>query len=276
MKRTKPSICLAPLIGIIGLLTLVHTGEAAKNDKYLPDRAVVMAVTGTVTSATGIDAEWKPLNYGHTLRPGATVRTAAGSEVILLLSKNQSIIRINENSTFVINQLSYRQTSKGVVTQTDLEVRQGSILGNVKTLVASSSYRVKIPNGFLNIRGSEAFYLEDSGTIRVISGLVTASVTVTLPNGTKAEKTVSVGAGQSLVFPASRALNLAINDNLAPTPTPAAVQIQLATTMAQFVTAGQVMVIEEATYKAASLPINANQGTQPKVVSSPRVRPISQ
>lgn len=270
-NNPKRSLFASFLVGA-SLLAFTHTiNAAAKSDRPLPDRAVVKSITGTAMYATGVGAEWTPLKVGMALPPGATIKTARASQVVLHLGKNESAIRINENSTFVIRQLTYQQTDKGLVTNTDLEVKQGSILGNVKKLSVASNYQVKTPNSVAGIRGTE-FYVEASGTVHVLSGVVEVRVSVTLPNGTVVEKAVTVGAGQSLTFPASGVLNQALIENLAPTPTPASVQADLATAVTQTTAAAQVIVTE--TFVAASPGQSRNPETGFKV-DNPQIEVIS-
>jgi hypothetical protein len=73
---------------------------------------------------------------------------------------------------------------------TELDLRQGTIFGSVKKLSAASQYLVKTPNGIAGIRGT-TFVLSASGVITVTDGSCVISVVI---NGQTV--TENVGAGQ--------------------------------------------------------------------------------
>jgi hypothetical protein len=55
-----------------------------------------------------------------------------------------------------------------------LDLRQGTIFGNVKKLSASSQYLIKMPNGIAGVRGT-TFILSANGEVTIISGSVVLS-----------------------------------------------------------------------------------------------------
>jgi hypothetical protein len=63
---------------------------------------------------------------------------------------------------------------------TELDLRQGTIFGSVKKLSAESNYLIKTPNGIAGVRGT-TFMMSANGVITVISGSMVASHTG--PNG---------------------------------------------------------------------------------------------
>src|SRR5262249_20234599 len=79
--------------------------------------------------------------------------------------------RIFENTVLGIDKLTIDQTGADTVTETQLDLKAGSIFGTVKKLSAASKYEIKIPNGVAGIRGT-IFSLSADGTLRTFSGSV--------------------------------------------------------------------------------------------------------
>jgi hypothetical protein len=63
-------------------------------------------------------------------------------------------VRIYENSSFGIDKMVVTETGDGVITDTELDLKKGHIIGSVKKMIAGSRYEVKYPNGVAGIRGS--------------------------------------------------------------------------------------------------------------------------
>ena len=83
----------------------------------------------------------------------------------------QDGIRIFENTVLVVDKLTRTQTGADVVTDTEMDLKAGSILGTVKKLTPTSKYEVKIPNGVAGIRGT-IYWLSASGILRMLDGSV--------------------------------------------------------------------------------------------------------
>ena len=80
-------------------------------------------------------------------------------------------MRIWENSLFGIDKLTSMETGAGPVTETQLDLKAGSIFAHVKKLSAASRYEVKIPNGVAGIRGTDVTITAE-GLVKVGSGAV--------------------------------------------------------------------------------------------------------
>lgn len=153
-------------------------------------RAVVRAVRGSAEySAQG---KTGPLRVGQTLRSGATVTTAAQSEVDLFLGVNGPVVRVRENTSLGLEQLQF----DGEVVETMLDLKSGQIVGNVKKLAANSRYEIKTANSVAGIRGT-AFALNSNGGLVVAAGSFTLATVV---NGQV--QIIEVNAGQKYVPPA--------------------------------------------------------------------------
>lgn len=140
------------------------------------------------------------LKVGDVVKPGSVIQTAANSSVDLVLgdgsgpmvrpvrinrlylnsplnaisylpSAEQNSVRILENTLLGIDKLTETQTGADVVTETQLDLKAGRILGVVKKMSAASKYEVKIPSGVAGIRGT-VYDISAEGVVRVSSGSV--------------------------------------------------------------------------------------------------------
>src|SRR5438874_12802257 len=194
MKKSSPLVS-AVLAGTM-VLALI-TNVSAQDTKQL--RAKVVRMSGHARFTTGNNV-WQPLKVGDTLRAGSVIQTEnqKGSFVDLVLGdgsgvvasassssspamatpvKNsyqpraeQNVVRIWENSALGIDKLTSVDTGADTVTDTQLDLKAGHMMGSVKKLSAASKYEVKIPNGVAGIRGS-LYELCATGTLKVGVGL---------------------------------------------------------------------------------------------------------
>jgi len=165
--------------------------------------ATVLRIKGTARYSLGNNI-WQPLAAGQVLHPGTVVQTSrdAGSYVDLALgegtpslvsvnpiattapskggtlgykpSTQQNTVRVTENTVLGIDKLSLMETGADVVSDTQLDLKSGRIIGNVKKMSAASRYEIKLPNGVAGIRGT-VYDITADGTIRVASGSVVIS-----------------------------------------------------------------------------------------------------
>jgi hypothetical protein len=162
--------------------------------------AKVVSIKGSARYMSGSGGAWQPLRNGAVLKPGSIVQTASGSYVDIILNNakaagasfstmsaasaapptsgvayqpkaEQDAVRIFENSVLGIDKLTVDQTGVDTVTETQFDLKAGSIFGSVKKLSAASKYEVKIPNGVAGIRGT-TYYINAAGVLRVMSGSV--------------------------------------------------------------------------------------------------------
>jgi hypothetical protein len=116
-----------------------------------PITAKVRAIRGAAKYSD--NGHWKVLKVNDVLKPGATVQTAAESTVDLFV--NNSVIRITPDTTMALSKLLQNDTGVDKLTETELYLKQGRILGNVKKLAGGSKYHVRTPNGITGIRGTD-------------------------------------------------------------------------------------------------------------------------
>ena len=165
--------------------------------------ATVLRIKGTARYSLGNNI-WQPLAAGQVLHPGTVVQSSrdAGSYIDLALgegtpsltsvsplattapskggtlgykpSTQQNTVRVMENTVLGIDKLSMMETGADVVSDTQLDLKSGRIIGNVKKMSAASRYEIKLPNGVAGIRGT-VYDITADGTIRVASGSVVIS-----------------------------------------------------------------------------------------------------
>ena len=212
------------LMGCGLALALISTAAA---QGAMDGAAKVVRVKGPARYTTGNNV-WQPLHAGDVLRAGTVVQTSneEGSYVDLVLgdgnaavpqavtyrpgipdsmsshmsfrpSSEQNVVRIWANTALGIDKLTAMQTGAENVTETQLDLKQGRITGNVKKMSAASKYEVKLPNGVAGVRGT-LFDIQAVGIVKVYVGsMVVAWVDPKTQNVT----TQTVMGGQSYDAP---------------------------------------------------------------------------
>jgi hypothetical protein len=200
MKQTK--MLVNWLVACAVAVAMVTSAQAAER------AGKVVRVKGSARYSTGNNV-WQPLHVGTVLKAGAIVQTAkdsfvdivlGGSDAVLRppiagIGKNgpgapQDIVRVWEDSVLAIDKRTAVETGADKVTETQLDLRSGKILGSVKKMAAASRFEVKIPNGVAGIRGT-LFSLSADGVVAVAIGQVVISWTKA--DGTTGTQAVSEG-----------------------------------------------------------------------------------
>ncbi len=132
--------------------------------------AKVLAVQGSAEISTD-GTQWKALKRGEALHEGAWIRTSSSSAADLDLGRNGSQLRIMPNSTVSLAALTYEDTGLETVVNTQIELREGRVLGNVHKLAAASKYEVKSAKAVATIRGTRYDFQAD-GRLVVAEGSV--------------------------------------------------------------------------------------------------------
>ena len=163
---------------IVGVAVL---GLAASLPAQIPGKAEVRAIKGSATySAAG--AAPARLKVGTVLYSGSTIKTDSGSTVDLFMGKSAGFIRVTANTTLALDKLAFTETGADTVVEVQLNLPEGTMLGNVNKLSAASKYEVKIPNGVAGIRGTR-FRISSSGYVVLLDGSL-IMVYVPTPGGT--------------------------------------------------------------------------------------------
>jgi hypothetical protein len=194
---------VAALVG--GFVLTLAAGAHAQSDSK-PGYATIVRIQGEARySPDGDMSHAHPLTVGQTLGPGSVIQTAADSMVDVVLGEKitdhldpapdqvaqaydagvrdmvsysavaeQNVIRMEADTVLAIDKLFISNTGADTVNDTELDLRQGTIFGNVKKLSAASQYVIKTPNGIAGVRGT-TFMMGANGDITVISGSMVAS-----------------------------------------------------------------------------------------------------
>jgi hypothetical protein len=200
MKYIRPF-----MIGLVACSVALAMVMSASAQNVQQGLAKVVSIKGSARYLYGPNSTWQPLNEGAILKPGTVVQTATGSYVDIVLNDadaagiplsamaamveappsaatgasgslyqpkaQQDAIRIFENTVLGIDKLTLDQTGADTVTETQLDLKAGSVFGTVKKLSAASKYEVKIPTGVAGIRGT-IFFISADGVVRVLTGSV--------------------------------------------------------------------------------------------------------
>jgi hypothetical protein len=209
-------VFVSALVG--GLVLSLAVGAHAQSTTK-QGYATIVRIEGQAQYSAG-DNVWHPLMIGQALGPGNVIQTATNSKVDMVLGgkiadrlvpvpdkvapavdakvrgwisykavAEQNVIRMESDTVLAIDKLLISNTGVDTVGDTELDLRQGTIFGNVKKLSAASQYLIKTPNGIAGIRGT-TFMMSAKGDITVISGSMVAS-----PTGPTGTSTVVLGPG---------------------------------------------------------------------------------
>ena len=91
--------------------------------------------------------------------------------VDLFLGNSAGVVRLTENTTLGLDKLTLTKTGADTVVEVQLNLPEGTILGNVGKLSAASKYEVKVPNGVAGIRGTR-YRISSTGYTVVLDGTV--------------------------------------------------------------------------------------------------------
>src|SRR5687768_9777742 len=118
-----------------------------------PGKIQVVGMKGTA-SAFAPGSSPASVKVKDIFGPGTTVKTDKGSSVDLFFGKSIGTMRLEESGTLVIDKFTLTETGADTVADIQLNLPEGTILGNVNKLSAASKYEIKVPNGVAGIRGT--------------------------------------------------------------------------------------------------------------------------
>ena len=198
MKQKKSVLNWLMICGVTLLMAVTITAQAAE------ERVVkIVRVKGAARYSTGGNV-WQPIKVGDTLKSGAIIQTAAGSLVDAVFSETsgpvqkpsngeyisynptvqRDIVRVQPDTVLAIDKLTGTDAGADQVTETQLDLRSGRIIGSVNKVSAASTFEIKIPNGVAGIRGT-IFSISALGIISVLNGAVACAFNT--PDGPKVE-----------------------------------------------------------------------------------------
>jgi hypothetical protein len=195
--KTIHSFAQRLLAGAVALAVLgLATHSMAQSSPQLV--AKIIRVKGMARYSRD-NKTWQTVKVGDILQPGSVIQTAEKATVDIQLGERDAaattpisnsgmsgmgyspeeatanVVRIFESSVLGVDKLTSQQTGADTVEETQLDLRAGNIMGNVKKLSAASKYEVKIPNGVAGIRGT-IYFISSSGVVNVMAGSVVIAV----------------------------------------------------------------------------------------------------
>ena len=197
---------------VCGVVLMLAASSQAQSTEPTQGHITIVRIQGSAQYSLG-DNLWHPLAIGQTFGAGAVIQSGANSTVDITLSDKvapkhiplpgqmrplpvglgltlapfsamaqQDVIQLGSDSELAIDKLLSSTMGVEVVKDTELDLRKGHILGNVKKVSAASVFLVKMPNGVAGIRGT-MFAIGDDGVLTVFQGSVVVSVNIVSTTG---------------------------------------------------------------------------------------------
>lgn len=148
-------------VAAVALTTTVHAQTREL-------QAMVRSVTGSATYSLG-GKSGLPVRPGSRIPAGSIIQTGAGGSVDLFLGRGTGVVRVKENTTMGLSKLTATEAGDETLTETELSLPRGEILGSVNKLPSGSHYEIKTPDGLAGVRGTR-FRLSVPGGISVLDG----------------------------------------------------------------------------------------------------------
>ena len=210
---------------VVGGLVLA-LGSSAVAQTVKPCVVTVVRIQGQARYSLG-DNVWHPLVVGKILGAGAIIQSAVNSTVDIVLGGNpvampqaaptpqtigpavdpnvrglvsykpmvqQNVIRLFGSTVLAVDKLSQADTGVDTVSDTELDLRAGSIFFNVKKMSAASQFFIKSPDGVAGIRGSSGMMKVDPASAHLQEvWMYSGEIVIALGNG----QTVTVDGGMN-------------------------------------------------------------------------------
>ena len=207
-------------LAVIALGTPASAQTTSTSTSQTGPEANVKVVQVTGNARYSMDKKnWQALKKGTILKPGTVIQTGKGESTVDLvlgdhgdaipeqvrtapassrgggsgaISEVQpaNVVHLFPDTVLSIDKLTSEKAGEGEVTETQLDLQAGQIMGNVKKLSAASKYEIKIPNGVAGIRGT-TYLISASGVVNVLSGSVVVAVVDS--NGSVVTRVVTAG-----------------------------------------------------------------------------------
>ena len=172
MKNTKTSK-FQKMTLVAALLGVMSAGAAFAKDGSAIVRAIKPTTRDAQASAqfaTSSESSWKQLRTGRVLRGSDTIKTGAFTNVDMFLGANGPVLRVTEETILRFDSLTFESVEAEMVIKTELDLRNGRILGRVKKLAAASEYTIKLPVGVAAIRGTD-YDVSANGRVVITKGV---------------------------------------------------------------------------------------------------------
>jgi hypothetical protein len=163
------------------LLSMAVLNGCRSLDREVSASSIVTRVRGEAHHSIDEGQTWKVVRQTRTLPSGCLLRTGTNAGVELNLSGYESsqrpnIVRVSSDSLLRIDAVKVNWfASQKFISEIQLTLLEGSLMGGVKNIEDSSSYQVKFPGGLIS--ASDAVYtLNTLGIIGVCEGRVSVKM----------------------------------------------------------------------------------------------------
>jgi hypothetical protein len=141
MKRLQTvSVYLA--VFVLAGVSSLKSDEPVKTQS----RAMARTVKGRATYTTP-DGTTKRLKANAELAPGTTIITGPGSFAYLSVNGLSSAVRLDAKTTVVIERMERTGPAREGTTETRLNLKVGSIFGQIKKVAGDSTFEIETPHG---------------------------------------------------------------------------------------------------------------------------------
>jgi hypothetical protein len=140
-------------------------------------QALVRSMTGQAVLVIG-DAPAEPLPVGASVPAGAVIKTGVRSAVDLFLGENVGTVRLTQNTIFHLDKLSVSETDSSKVTEIQLTLDNGTVVGSGSRAGYGTTYQIKVSNGVAAV-GRGLYRIDARGYVVLLEGsLIFAHVPV--------------------------------------------------------------------------------------------------
>src|SRR5207245_8621858 len=91
------------------------------------------------------------------------------SHADLITEPSGPVVRLAETTTLRLDKLNFTVTGVDTISETQLDLKSGRIIGIVRKMADQSKYEIRTPNGVAGIRGTE-YDITATSVLRVVSG----------------------------------------------------------------------------------------------------------
>jgi hypothetical protein len=159
--------CAIAAVALLGMVTQLPADTQ-------PGKIQVVGLKGSA-SAFAQGGSPAPVKMRDNFEQGTTIKTDKGSFVDLSFGRI-GVMRLEESGTLIVDKFTLTDTGADTVADVQLNLPEGTILGNVNKLSAASKYEIKVPRGVAGVRGTSLLASAASYFVLLVGSLVYVDV----------------------------------------------------------------------------------------------------
>jgi hypothetical protein len=184
--KTKHIFPLKLLSSSIAVMAIGLAAQSFDQGETLVS-STILRLKGHARCSTDGGKTWRMVKAGDTLASGSMIQTAFKSELDLVLgetaeSQTANLLNLAEDTLLRLDKIARKPGtgSPGTAEEISLDLRKGTITGNVRKLAATSRYEIAFVHGVAGTR--EGIYkLQANGEISVLKGRAFIALTDARP-----------------------------------------------------------------------------------------------